>query len=251
MSRALPQHIARPTSRHVVAWPAAVALWGAASASHALEWPSVPAPPRSSVEWVARDAVVNGLPTRVERFETELTPAEVLTHYRGLWAKAAAGSPRETQSGPWRGLSTLSDGFQLAVQVRPRQPSGSEGLISIAHFKGMQREVLPAQISSFPDTRVTQVTESTDGPQRSQLVTLVSTQSFELNVQRWRGEWTRRGYQMVFEQQPPAASDGVRTWLASFSKPPHSVDMALAWRPSDRRSFLTANLLGPAPGVRP
>lgn len=227
-------------------------LWLAlllAGPSQAVEWPTVAPPPRAKLEWVARDAVINGLPTRVERFETELTPGEVLAHYRAQWARSAVGAPRETQSGTWRGLSTLSGGFQIAVQVRPRQPSGSEGLISTAHFRDMRREVLPAQLPSFADTRVTQVTESTDGPQRSQLVTLVSTQSFDLNVQRWRGEWTRRGYQVVFDQLTPAGRDGVRTWLASFSKPPQSVDMALAWQPREQRSFLTANLLGPADGA--
>jgi hypothetical protein len=214
-------------------------------------WPEVPPPPRAQLEWVAQDAVVNGLPSRIERFESELTAEEVLGFYRTRWGGARAGAPRETRAGGWQGLSTLIGAFQVAVQVRPRQPSGSEGLISTAHFAAVRKDPVPSQLPRFPDTRIAQVTESADGPQRSQLVTMISTQSFDVNVQRWRGEWLRRGWQLSFEKQAPPDRDGVKTWLASFAKPPHSVDLALAWKPTDRRSYITANLLGPVDGAAP
>lgn len=225
-----------------------VASLAAGSGQAGTAWPEVPPPPRAQVvEWVARDSVVNGLPTRIERFETELTPSEVLSFYRQQWSRAAVGSPRGTQAGGWQALSTLlPGGFQIAVQVRPRQGgSGSEGLISVAAFREVRRDPVPPLLPRFADTKVAQVTESLDGPQRSQLVSMVSTESFEVNLARWRGEWQRRGWQLAFEQKPPADRDGVRTWLASFAKPPHSVDLALAWKPADRRSYITANLLGP------
>lgn len=227
-----------------------VACPAAATSLAATVWPEVPPPPRAElVEWVARDSVVNGLPTRIERFETELTPSEVLSFYRQQWARATVGAPRETQAGGWQALSTLlPGGFQIAVQVRPRAGSGSEGLISVAAFREVRRDPVPAMLPRFADTKVAQVTESTDGPQRSQLVSMVSTESFEVNIARWRGEWQRRGWQLAFEQKPPVGSDGVRTWLASFAKPPQSVDVALAWKPADRRSYITANLLGPTDG---
>lgn len=225
-----------------------VASLAAGPGQAATTWPEVPPPPRAQVvEWVARDSVVNGLPTRIERFETELTPAEVLSFYRQQWSRAAVGSPRGTQAGGWQALSTLlPGGFQIAVQVRPLQGgSGSEGLISVAAFREVRRDPVPSMLPRFADTKVAQVTESLDGPQRSQLISMVSTESFEVNLARWRGEWQRRGWQLAFEQKPPADRDGVRTWLASFAKPPHSVDLALAWKPADRRSYITANLLGP------
>ncbi|WP_329718822.1 hypothetical protein [Ideonella sp.] len=215
------------------------------------EWPSVPEPPRAKLEWVARDSVVNGLPTRIERFESELSVGEVLSFYRARWAGAKAGPPRETSAGGWQGLSTLTGDFQIAVQVKSRKPSGSEGLISTAHFGGVRKDPIPAQLPRFFDTKISQITESTDGPQRSQLVTMVSTESFDLNLQRWRGEWLRRGWKIVFENQPPVDRDGIKTWLASFAKPPQSVDLAMSWRPSDRKTYLTANLLGPVDGARP
>lgn len=215
------------------------------------DWPSVPEPPRSKLEWVARDAVVNGLPSRIERFESDLSAEEVLGFYRTRWASAKAGPPRETNAGGWRGISTLVADFQIAVQVKPRKPSGSEGLISTAHFGGVRKDPFPSQLPRFSDTRITQITESTDGPQRSQLVTMISRESFDVNVARWRGEWLRRGWQVSFEKQPPVGRDGFKTWLASFSKSSQSVDIAMTWNPADRQTYLTANLLGPIDGARP
>lgn len=242
-------HVAR-ASRH--AWWPALALSSWAAQATLDEWPAVPPPPRARVEWVAENAVVNGLPTRVERFESELTPAEVLTFYRTRWAGARFGSPRETQTAGWRALSTLSGSFQLAVQVRPaREGTGSEGLLSVANFADVRREPAPSILPRFRDTRIAQVTESSDGPVKSQLVSMISTESFDVNLQRWRGEWLRRGWQLDFEKQAPVERDGIKTWLASFSKPPQSIDLALAWRPTDRRSYLTANLLSPVEGGRP
>lgn len=234
------------------AWWPALALSSLAAQAAADDWPVVPPPPRARVEWVAQDAVVNGLPTRVERFETELTPNEVMAYYRTQWGGAKFGSPRETQAGGWRALSTLSGGYQLVVQVKPAQGgSGSEGLLSVANFRDVHRQAAPSQLPRFRDTRIAQVTESTDGPVRSQLVSMVSTEGFDVNLNRWRGEWLRRGWQLSYERQAPVDRDGVKTWLASFSKPPQSVDLALAWRPTDRKSYLTANLLSPTEGARP
>ncbi|GAA0743786.1 hypothetical protein LRH25_06625 [Ideonella azotifigens] len=223
----------------------------AGPAMAATDWPEVPAPPRAKVEWVAQDSVINGLPSRIERFETDLSPGEVLSFYRERWKSARAGAPRETAAGGWQGLSTLTGDFQVAVQVKPRQPSGSEGLISTAHFGDVRREPIPSQLPRFYDTRIAQVTESVDGPTRSQLVTMVSNESFEVNMNRWRGEWQRRGWQAAFDKQAPVERDGVRTWLASFNKGSQSVDVALSWRPSDRRSYLTVNLLSSTGDLQP
>ena len=212
--------------------------------------PSCPTPPRASVEWVARDARVNGLPSRIERFESELSAQEVLTFYRTRWAHARVGAPRETESGPWRALSTLQGGFQLVVQVRPRGGQGSEGMLSVMNFGDAKRDFLPRDWPRWRDAKVTQVTESLDGPKRSQLVAMVSTEGFDTNVRRWREEWRRRGFEMSHEMAP-AAADGARSWVGSFDRGPQSADVAVSYREADRRTFVTVNLIGPSEGASP
>jgi len=210
-------------------------------------WPDVADPPRSKVEWVAREARVNGLPSQIERFESELSADEMIEFYRTRWSRSSLGAPRENKANGWHSLSTLHGSFQVAVQVRPRSPQGSEGLISIANFGDVKRDFIPSGWPRWHDLQVTQVTESVDGPMRSHMIAMVSSESFEMNKRRWRDEWRRRGFQLTHEQVTPGPS-GARTWLASFDKPPQSLDVTMAWRASDRRTFISANLLSPVEG---
>jgi hypothetical protein len=223
-----------------------LALAGAAIGASA--WPEVPDPPRAKVEWVARDVRVNGLPSQIERFESELSVDEVLEFYRARWSRSRIGSPQENKVGPWQSVSTLQGSYQLAVQVRPRTPQGSEGLISVANFGDMKRDFVPADWPRWRDLKVTQVTESVDGPRRSQMVAMVSDASFDMNQRRWREEWERRGFRLTHEQLAPGSA-GTRSWLASFDRPPLSLDVTMAWRDSDRRTFISANLLSPVEGA--
>jgi hypothetical protein len=210
----------------------------------------MPVPPRAQVEWVARDATVNGLPARIEQFESELSVPEVLDYYRARWANASLGKPRETTTGPWRALSTLQGGFQLVVQARPRGTQGSTGVLSVMNFSEARRDFVPPNWPKWRDAKVTQVTESLDGPKRSQLVSMVSTEGFDLNVRRWRQEWLRRGYAANHEMTPPPA-EGARSWIGIFDRGPQSAEVAVSYREADRQTFVTVNLHGPAEGASP
>lgn len=216
----------------------------------AASWPEFPGPPRAQVEWVAQEAVVNGLPARIERFDSELSVDEVLDFYRARWARAIVGKPRETASGHWRALSTLEGGFQLVVQVKPRDRQGSTGLLSVMNFGEAQRDFLPRNWPSWRDAQVTQVTTSLDGPKRGQLVSMVSTEGLDTNVRRWRQEWQRRGFELTHEMKP-APVEGTRSWVGIFDRGPQSAEVAVSHRDADRQTFVTVNLHGPVDGVSP
>lgn len=224
---------------------AATAVMAAACGARAQTgWPELPDPPRSTVEWVARDLVVDGLPSRIEHFDSELSADEVLTYYRARWARSARGEARAVSAGGWRGLSTLDGRFQLVVQVRDKTPHGSEGMLSVANLSAFRKSPLPANWPRWSDVKTTQVTESSDGPKRSLLVAMVSTQGLDLNVRRWRDEWIRRGYGLAHEIAPQGEA-GVRSWVGSFDKSLQTVDVAVAYREKDRRTYISVNLIGP------
>lgn len=223
----------------------------AASTGHAAAaWPEMPDPPRSHVEWVAQDMKVDGLPARIEHFDSELTPDEVLGFYRARWLHNTVGEPKAVASGGWQGLSTLQGTFQLVVQVRAKKPQGSEGMLSVANFGDVRKDALPSGWPHWSDVRTTQVTESSDGPKRSVLVSMVSSEGFELNVRRWRDEWQRRGFGLL-QEMPMPEQPGLRGWMASFDKAPQSADVVVAYKQNDRRTYISVNLVGPAPGWRP
>ena len=214
-------------------------------AMSAVPWPEVPPPLKARVEWVARDARVNGLPTRIERFESTASVEEVLSYYRSFWARSPAGGPLENESGGWRSISTRHGPFQIAVQVKPRDRSGSEGLVSVMNFVEVKTDYVPSSLPRVSDSKVLQVTESVDGPIRSFLVTLASSHGVEFNAQRYREELTGQGWVLGEEMMIPGVKSGARSYFGSFRRNDESVDMIVVEARS-RRSRITVNLMRPA-----
>lgn len=220
----------------------ALALVGACHVQAATTpWPEVPDPPKATVEWVARDAVINGLPSRISKFESELSMAEVQAYYRTFWAKAPSGPPRERKVGDWYTMSTLHGPFQIALQVQAKPKQGSFGVISIGNFGEANRDFVPRNMPKWPDAKLMQVMESTDGPKRSQYVVVSSRESVDFNVRRARDEWQRRGYTLVRESKTEQGSQSA--WVASFDKAGESLDVTVARSERTRTTTVTTNLV--------
>ncbi|MEK8031087.1 hypothetical protein AACH06_09700 [Ideonella sp. DXS29W] len=222
----------------IVAW--ACALAGVPAAFAGATWPDPQDPPRSKVEWVSKDIRVNGLPTRIQHFESELSVDEVLGFYRKRWTKAGVPEPREVSAAGWQTIATLQDRYQLLVQVRGRSPQGSEGMLSVADLADMKSDYLPKEWPTWSNMRVLQVTESFDGPKRSHVISMVSDDGYDLNVRRVREEWLRRGYVLAHEQNNPAKA-GQRGWVGIFDKASQSVDVTVTYSDDDRRTYITTN----------
>ncbi|MBQ0945564.1 hypothetical protein KAK07_19650 [Ideonella sp. 4Y16] len=226
---------------------ALVWMIGGAAGASPVEWVDVKLPPRTHAEWVTNDAVVNGLPTRLQHFVSELTPREVFDFFEREWARRSVGAPRRVDTGGWMALSTLAGGLLVAVQVREHpEGRGCEGLISWGQVQGLRRDLAPTWLPRFSDHHIAQSMASTDGPVRSERVTLVSRAPFEVQVRRWRDHWQRQGWRATFDRESPADAETGRSWLASFERPPRSVDVVISWQPQEQRGVATINLLAPA-----
>lgn len=235
--------LCRPAAALVVAALGAVF----SQPAFAVDWPDMPPPPRATVEWVAQESKVNGLPTRIQQFTSELSAGEVLAHYRSRWRTASVGKPREFDSGPWRALSSWDGKVQFVVQVQPSSPQGSRGLLSMVSFAEKPRDILPSDWPTWRGTRVKQVTESIDGPVSSRLVTLISDDGLDINVQRWTQVWLSRGF--VFSQQQSTPRSGAdQAWIGSFNREGESIDVVMKYQTADRRTYITVNVLRPVSG---
>jgi hypothetical protein len=210
-------------------------------AASAADWAELPLPPRSQPEMVLNNGRVNGLATHIQRFTTELTPAEVLQFYRQRWTRPGQPEPREVAKGAWTALSMLDGQRQVTVQTRA-DGNGAEALLTQMDISQAQRDFVPRELPKPYGVQVLQVTESQDGGQRSRLVSMVSDEAYDLQVQRWRQAWQQQGWTagQTHEQKRP---DGVRLWLASFARDRASADQVLTYEPRQRRSFTTVNLL--------
>jgi hypothetical protein len=217
----------------------------------AFAWPTIDELPQSTSEWVSPEISVNGVPSRVVRFESELAPREVLAFYRERLKHLTGGKgTRESSVAGWQVLSAIQTTYQIVVQVRARTPQGSDGVISIANFGAVQQDYVPAALPRFSDVSILQVTDAIDGPKRSQVITMVSDQTFDMNLRRWRAEWQRRGYVLTSENLAPATNDAPG-WIAAFDKPPHSIDMTIGRDEQHRRTHIVVNMVSPAKGPAP
>jgi hypothetical protein len=239
------RRLRRASAVVAVSLVAAPAWVSAAAALPVTPWPDVPDPPRSHTEWVARDARINGLPMRIEHFDSEVSVDEVLAFYQGAWARLPAGEAHLKRVGEWQTVSTISGPFQIAVQVRRGSAGGSQGLVSVSNRKEASKNWIPRDWPQWPGMRVNEVTDSVDGEHRSQMVAMVSTDNYDITVQRWRDEWKRRGYVLSQQAEPPAA-DGNRSWVGLFDKPPYRLDVTVTWSERERKSYIAANWLTPA-----
>lgn len=211
-------------------------------AAFAGTWPDLQEPPRAKAEWVSQDIRVNGMPSRIQHFQSELSVEEVLAFYRKRWTKPGVPEPREMSAAGWQTIAMLQDRYQLLTQVRARAPQGSEGILSVADLGDMKSDYLPRDWPTWNNMRVLQVTESVDGPKRSYVISMVSDDGFELNVRRVRDEWLRRGYILNHEQNNPAKT-GQRGWIGIFDKANQSVDVTVAYADADRRTYITTNVV--------
>ncbi len=226
-----------------------VAVWAAASvhattSTSTTPWPEVPPPVKARVEWVAKDARINGLPSRIERFESTASVEEMLGHYRAFWARSPNGKPMENEAGGWRSISTRHGPFQIAVQVKPRDAGGSEGLVSVMNVLEAKADYVPRNLPKVSGSRVLQVTESVDGPIRSFLVTLTSTQGVELNAQLYRDELRSQGWKPLDQMNAPGIR-GTPSHFSGFKRGEESLDMTII-ETKARRSRITVNLTLPA-----
>lgn len=213
-------------SRHALLPAMLAGLWAGPAAA---VWPALEEPPRARAEWVAQDSRINGVPTRILRFDSELPVREVLAYYERQWAQGR-GSVRPVRLAGWEGRSTLQGQYHLTAQVKPGAGGGSQGLLSVVDMNDVRRDWVPAGWPRFADTRIVQVMESNDGPRRSQFVQQTARGAFSVHVDRWRREWLQRGLSLTRQSPPDGGNGQPRAWTALFDRDAESVEVSVAER---------------------
>jgi hypothetical protein len=231
-----------PGNRSIRVGFAALALSCAVSASAATTpWPEMPTLPRTSLEWSLHDALVDGIPTRAQTFDSELTADEVLQFYSAHWSHLPAGAAKRNRVGEWETVSAVFGPFQMVVQVKAAQPQGSHGNISVMNLGEQRLDWKPKSWPQWSDTSLVQVTETDDGPKHSQAVEMISRASLDVVAQRWRDDWARRGYRIAGERKVTAG--GQRGWIVLMNGEESSLDATLTEMANGRLVAIQANRL--------
>lgn len=213
-------------------------------------WPDAPTVPRTKYEWVAQDAWINGLPSRILKFDSELSPQELKEFLRQQWTREYRAGVRTYAAVGADVVSTVDNDHQLAMQIRPGNQGGSTGTFSITKPAEIKKDYTPSAWKQYSDTQVSQVMESIDGPKRSLWGNLMSSAGFRINVDRWRSEWVRQGYQVTGEAGDDKSLRN-KSWVGYFDKANKSVEMTISEMPSGGRVNIVINQTGPVNGSLP
>lgn len=148
--------------------------------AHAGNWPSVPLPDNAQGELVSSHMVHNNVPMRVSRFQTALSPAQLVGFYQRHWK----GQAKVTEFGDRRIIAYQQGSHFITLDVRGGS-AGSEVQLGITEL--LSREPGHPPGHGFPQPERSQVISDTryqDTPGRT--IALESPQS---TYQAW--EWYR------------------------------------------------------------
>lgn len=111
--------------------------------AQARDWPKVLMPPHSTLNWIAKDTLFNGMRTRMADLHSELKLQQVLEFYRSQWAQPQYVNNKkvpgyiESQAGEWTIVSRVENDYMIVVQIQDSGMEGTQGYISINDLQKM------------------------------------------------------------------------------------------------------------------
>jgi hypothetical protein len=207
-----------------------------------IAWPEVPTPPRSKVEWIADNVKYNGLPMRVQRFESKVSIQELLAFYRAHWTQKDV-LPVENKVKDWYVIGMPHGPFFMTVQVKEAAGGSTEGMIGVS---SLEAKIAVPPIGNFPKigtTRVLSVVESKDPGKSSRQLVLTNERSVSENRSFYESQLNYAGWSKIqgglADGQKPSDSG----YFAIFTKGKEQIDLAIARKSNGFGVHIMANLV--------
>ncbi len=231
-----------------------------ASAAHAqvytggpTPWPQVPDPPRSTVESITVDSRVNGIPTRIWRFDSQAGQAEVESYYRAHWG---AFDP-ETANGQAKGVLSARDSkdalllsrfhgpYLITIKVKALGTRASTGLISVA----LTHPVQPAHnlhgLPVPPNATPLSVVESADGDRLSKLAHLLVSADVQVLQAFFKSRAVEEGWVLLDVFQSDPAAPRARQAAMVFKRDTSELNVMITRKAGANLSTVQINLIKP------
>lgn len=146
---------------------------------------------------------INGVPMRVQSFESKASREEVVSYYKAHW-QAGKGEPSQIAVTP-AGADTLlgrpHGPFYLLVKLREAAGGGSQGTLSVSRVQGIEPRIdasgIPAPMRS---AQAVNVVESIDAGKRSKQVLWMSKDSVATLAAQYHASLLRGGWKLLQEQ---------------------------------------------------
>lgn len=221
---------------------ASIALLLIGNAHASQDWPELPMPPKADVQWIAQSMRVNGIPTRVQQFQSRASRAEVVEYYRAHWTGAYPQKPSVRVVQDSTVVGQKHGPYLMTVTVRDADRSGSEGLIAVAQVAGSKIDLDPGQLPMMPGAHVVRVIESDDPGQRSRQLMVINPQAAASVLQFYQGSFQDAGWQQIqLNEIPRTARSGGGSFVV-FARDNNQLQLSIE-PATPRGTWLLANLV--------
>lgn len=190
-------------------------------------WPLIPEPPRSQVQWVSDDMRINGVPMRVQSFESKASKEEVVAFYASHWRAGSADSPvAVTPAGADTLVGRPHGPFYLMAKVRAADGGGAQGTLSVSQVEGIAPRI---DASGIPvpanGAQAVNVVESNDAGKRNKQVIWLTKGSSATVAAQYHSTLTRAGWALLQEQSAPASKE--TALVRMYSKDKRQLDVVI------------------------
>ena len=209
-------------------------------------WPELPLPPKAEVQWVAQSMRVNGVPTRVLRFQSRATRAEVANYYRSYWT---GGYPRKASVHAYADATVVGQvhgPYLMTLKVEDGDQGGSRGLISVAQVIGSRMDRDPGALPLMNGAHVLQVVECDDPGKHSRQVVVTAPQPPSSVRNFYEATFGNAGWQQLqgtdTTDVPHRATVPAGAFVV-FAREGAEMQLSIVATPQGRGSIVLANLV--------
>lgn len=171
--------------------------------------PKFPEPPGSTVTWIGKDVVWNGIPMQVRKFTTTKSRLKTRDFYKKAWKrpveKGKPGFIEDIIPDAWL-ISRLEDGYLMTVQIKK---SGLEtwGYLGLTNLEDMGDG--PKLAKRFPKMSGSQImneVKHNDPYRKATTIMLANNYSVSSNVEFYRSHYQGAGWNVSMDQSGSGGS---------------------------------------------
>ena len=153
---------------------------------------------------VAREMIINGIPSTVLQFQSYRKMEELLEFYRQKWNDTTAKKPgyRESNIPPWHIIARLDRQYLYTVQVKEGEDFQITGYLALADLKQIKKpdKHHAAGIPQMNPSQIVNDVTSVDSGISARTLLLANSYSLSSNISYYRNYYEDHGWGMLMDR---------------------------------------------------
>lgn len=199
--------------------------------------PKLPPPPKSRIGLLGDEMVFNGIPMRMQQFQSDLSVQEILEYYGQVWPAGTEKEPGYVITDalkPWTIITRSEDGYLMTVQVTANG-GGSRGFLARSRMPDEDLDQITLG-EGFPVLRGTSPlndVRTVDAGKDGRTMAFVNDRTPQANADYYRTWFASRGWTLDMDKSP-----GSEGHVLSFRNGSKSVNIVINGRTD--RTYIVA-----------